>query len=90
MRVRLDFERRGWHQDFYTLLPLDTNGRLAELDAKMERLRKQHIECSLLLRRRCEAVCSTGCLIVNNCGNQPCPLYQKKWQYSYVIIEIAT
>lgn len=47
MRVRLDYECKGWYQDFYTILPLDTDGKLAKLDAKMERLRKQHIEAKL-------------------------------------------
>ena len=46
MRVRLDYTTKQGrcYEEFYTLLPLDANGRCAKLDTKMEWLRRQKIE----------------------------------------------
>ena len=46
MRVRLDYTTRQgrYYQQFYHLLPGDTNDHLVDLDRKMEWLRRQHLE----------------------------------------------
>lgn len=47
MRIRLDYELRGYRERYYTLLPGDANGALAACDKRMHWLEQRQIPATL-------------------------------------------